>query len=119
MDNVAPAKVPITGATLATVTVLVVLETRPCASVTVSVTVYTPCCAYVCDAATPVPVLPSPNAQSYEVIASPSGSLDPSALIATALPSTPTYGPSSAATAGRKPLSTSISIWSGSSASMS
>jgi hypothetical protein len=60
-----------------TVTLRVVVDEAPPLSVTVSVTVYVPAAAYVCDGLVAVDVPPSPNAQEREAIV-PSASVLPS-----------------------------------------
>src|SRR3954447_7322135 len=46
-------------------------------SLTVSVTLYVPTAAYVCDGVWPLPVVPSPKVQDQLAIEVPSGSLEP------------------------------------------
>jgi hypothetical protein len=58
-----------------TVTDRVVVAVPPRLSVTVSVIVYVPAAAYVCDAVAPEPVVPSPKFQAYEAML-PSESVD-------------------------------------------
>src|SRR5262249_14949210 len=108
----APLMAATTGATLFTWTDDVITSVSPSLSVTVSVTVKSPSCAYVCDVVEPVPVVPSPKFHANDVIV-PLGSLDAAALMFTALPSEPVYGPSSAAIGGLVLLSTAASILSG------
>jgi hypothetical protein len=49
------------GATFATEAAALLTPVKPSLSVTVSVTVYEPSCAYVCVTDAPFPVLPSPK----------------------------------------------------------
>src|SRR6185503_3971512 len=55
---------PTDGATFAIVTCTFAAVCAPCESVTVSVAVYVPLSAYVCDAFAPVALAPSPKSQS-------------------------------------------------------
>src|SRR5215208_7318868 len=71
----------------------------PDASLTVSVTAYTPSSRYTLLGLAAEEVVPSPKFQLYDRVW-PFGSLDPRLENATAAPSLPAYGPFAAATGG-------------------
>src|SRR5262245_41046226 len=59
--------------------------------------VYVPAVVYVCAGDGPVPEVPSPKFQAYDVIV-PSGSAEPADENDTAVPAVPLYGPFASAT---------------------